>query len=193
MTPHLTQPAPELIERIKVGDHRAFGTLVREYQSYAFALALRFSWDRQEADDIVQESFVRVWKHIGSFDPEQRFTTWLYAIVARLSIDHQRSKSRWRQLLVRREEWRVEEGAIEVWSPEEMMDGKELLAKIKRLVEDLPRTQRLVFTLRDLQDLSMEEVAEVTGMAPTSIKANLCHARRRIRTMLSDRKNTSGR
>jgi RNA polymerase sigma-70 factor, ECF subfamily len=191
--PHLTQPAPELIEKIKAGEHTAFGVLVRDYQAYAFALAMRFSWDSQEADDIVQESFVRVWKHIGSYRPEQRFTTWLYAIVARLSIDHLRSKSRWRQIVVPGWERRVDEEADEELSPEDVLDNKELLAKIRKLVEQLPRTQRLVFTLRDLQDLSMEEVAEVTGMPTTSIKANLCHARRRIRVKLSATMKTAGR
>lgn len=178
------QPAPELFERIKAGDHAAFGTLVRHYQSYAYALAMRFVWDRQEADDIVQESFIRVWDNIGSYRPEQKFTTWLYAIVARRSIDYIRAKSRWGRIVVRDESRGECEGLHTASSQDERLDNEQFIATIHGLVEHLPRAQRLVFTLRDLQDLSVEEVVEMTGMSAASVKANLWHARKRIRELL---------
>ena len=125
--PLTAQPGPELFERIKAGDQPAFGTLVRHYQSYAFALAMRFLWDRTEAEDVEIETPA---------------------------------------------------------SPEDRLDNKQLATTIARLVEYLPRKQRLVFTLRDMQDLSMEEVAAVTGMSPGTVKANLCYARQRMRKLL---------
>jgi len=176
-------PGPELFEKIRAGDHAAFGALVRQCQPFAYALAMRFVWDRQEADDIVQESFVKVWDNIESYRPEQKFTTWLYAIVTRLSIDHIRSRSRWRRIFVRGENMGEFEEPADHESHDERMDTEHLIATVRSLVRHLPRTQRVVFTLRDLQDLSMEEVEEVTGMSRDTIKANLCHARRRIREM----------
>jgi RNA polymerase sigma-70 factor, ECF subfamily len=182
--PHSEQPVPEIFQRIKAGDHAAFRTLVERYQSYAYALAMRFVWDRQEADDIVQESFIRVWDNIGSYRPENKFTTWLYAIVTRLCIDRIRSRNRWGRVLVRDPLQTEQERPADQPSPDERIDNEQLIERIRGLVERLPRAQRLVFTLRDLQDLTVDEVEEVTGLSATSIKANLCHARKRVREML---------
>ena len=187
------QLAPEFYEKLRAGDREAFGALVRQYQGYAYALALRLVWDPGEADDIVQDSFVRVWKNFGAYHPEQRFTTWLYAIVTRMSIDRLRSKKRWHRLFVRNEEGGSAGEPADPSSPEDALDRQQLSAQIRDCVERLPRTQRLVFTLRDLQDLSVEEVGQVTGLSASAVKANLWHARRRIRMALHDTKTSGGR
>lgn len=182
-----SQPDPGLLEKVKTRDHAAFALLVRRYQPYAYALAMRFVWDREEAEDIVQDAFVRVWENIGSYRSDERFTTWLYAIVTHLGIDRVRTRSRWKRVFTRDvHAWGDAEPAQQPHQ-EERLDGEQLMAAIRRLVERLPRTQRVVFTLRDLQDLSMGEIGEVTGMSPDAIKANLWHARKKMRQMLGRR------
>lgn len=178
------QPSPEVFQKIQNGDHAAFGTLVRCYNSYAYALAMRFVWDPQEADDIVQDSFIKVWDNIGAYQPDRKFTTWLYAIVTRLSIDHIRKRNRWSKVMMREPDIAGYESPDDSPSPDEVIDTERTIDRIRLLVDRLPRIQRLVFTLRDLQDLPMEEIVEITGQSSTTVKANLWHARRRIKELM---------
>jgi RNA polymerase sigma-70 factor, ECF subfamily len=175
---------PELFQRIKEGDHAAFGILVRNYQSYAYGLAMRFVWDRQEAEDIVQESFIKVWHGINSYQPDCKFTTWLYAIVTRLGIDRIRSQKRWRKIVMKEASEADCSPHSEAPTPEERLDTEQRINHIRALVQRLPRKQRLIFTLRDLQDLSMDEIVSETGMSSTTVKANLWHARKRMKEMM---------
>lgn len=88
------QPNLDIILKAKKGDLGAFDRLVRQYQSFVFSLAVRFLCDDDEAQDIVQESFVRVWKHFDRYDPAQKFTTWLYKIATNLCLDRLRAVKR---------------------------------------------------------------------------------------------------
>lgn len=177
-----TSVPADLLQRIRAGDQEAFAELVRAHQSFAYALAMRYLRVHAEAEDVVQEAFLRVWRNIGGYDPAVKFSTWLYAIVTRLSIDRTRHRRRWSLILVRRDD------APEPATGSSLTDDIHragLVRSVHRLVKRLPRVQRMVFTLRDLQDLSVEEVAAITGMTASTIKANLCHARRRLRAWLT--------
>ena len=172
----------ELIRAAQGGDHAAFGEIVRTYQSYAYALAMRFVWDHAEAEDIVQESFIRVWRHCPSYTGDTKFTTWLYSIVTRVAMDRIRRRNRWSLLLVRGVG--EAEGPVGQSTMEGALHNAQAIERVREVTKRLPHVQRLVFTLRDLQDLPVEDVARITGMSAASIKANLCHARKRIRHLL---------
>jgi len=177
----------ELVNRCAKQDTRAFEQLVRQFQSYVFALALRLLADEDEAKDIVQECFVRVWKNMDKYDPKRKFTTWLYRIATNLSVDRLRAIKRNRRVFFTRDEQLQPE---DVASTEDIIDiqsNRELAAMIQELTEELPVKQRLVFALRDLQDLSVEEVADIADMSVGSVKTNLHYARRRIRELLARR------
>jgi RNA polymerase sigma-70 factor (ECF subfamily) len=179
-----TETPGDLIRAVQDGDHEAFAELVRTHQPYAYALAMRFVWDHAEAEDIVQDSFIRVWRHCSSFRGDTKFTTWLYSIVSRVAMDRIRRRNRWSLLLVRgggvEEEREIADpGAVDL-----ALHNAQAIERVRSLTERLPHVQRLVFTLRDLQDLSVEDVVRITGMPASSIKANLCHARKRIRDLL---------
>ncbi|MDH3252532.1 MAG: RNA polymerase sigma factor [Ignavibacteria bacterium] len=182
----------DIIRQCKEGDPRAFTHLVRSHQPYAFALAFRMLSDEDEASEIVQESFIRVWKNMHRYDPSQKFTTWLYAIVSRLCLDRIRSLARSRKLFRRRSESTLLEGPYDPTDPEKILTNREIATIIAQLSEDLSPTQRLVFTLRDLQQCTIEEVCEITGLSTGSVKTNLSYARRQIRHRLVQQYDITG-
>lgn len=180
-----SEKSPEekrLIERSQAGDMNAFRTLVERHQRYAYALAFRIVCNESDARDIVQESFIRVWRSLKAFDLDKKFTTWLYRIVVNLACDCMRAEKRKRRLfLVTGEE---ECFARENGLSDETVCNRDLVEHIRRLADGLPPRQRLVFVLRDLQDMTMEEVAETLHMSMASVKTNLCYARKQIRKRL---------
>ncbi len=175
----------ELIDRCVEQDAAAFEKLVHHFQSFAFALAMRLVADENEAEEVIQESFVRVWKHIGRYDRKTKFTTWLYTIVTNLSLDRLRAIRRRRRLFFSRDEFPDVEDVGGADDIAEIHSNRELAAMINRLTADLPTKQRVVFTLRDLQDLSVEEVAHIATMSVASVKTNLHYARKRIRKLMA--------
>jgi RNA polymerase sigma-70 factor (ECF subfamily) len=175
----------EIITASRKGDLTSFEQLVREHQSYAYSLAMRFLADEDESNDVVQDSFMRVWKHMSRYDPDRNFRTWLYTIVTNLCLDRLRVMKRKRSLFFSNErDIDIEEvsnghDAVSVHSNEE------LASIVKSLAKHLSMKQQLVFTLRDLQDLTMQEVVEITGMSMGSVKTNLHYARKSIRDILA--------
>jgi RNA polymerase sigma-70 factor (ECF subfamily) len=172
----------DILARVSRGDMTAFGELVRTYQSYAYRLAVRILCSETEAEDVVQEAFVRVWRNLDRYNPEVLFTTWLYRIVTNLCLDRLRAMKRHGVILNRRTS-AVDANpdppsAVDI---EKAVSTSDLIRLIRTMAGDLPETQRLVFTLRDLQDLSIDEVRQITGLSEASIKTNLHYARRTLR------------
>jgi RNA polymerase sigma-70 factor (ECF subfamily) len=174
----------DVVSRSQGRDIAAFEQLVRKYQPYAFSLAMKFLCDEAEASDVVQESFVRVWRHIDRYDPNQKFSTWLYKIVANLCVDRFRTLKRRRSIFLSRERDPMMEDLPDERSWETTQSNEQLANIISALSKRLPKTQRLVFTLRDIQDLTVEEVVHITGLSIGSVKTNLHYARKSIRDTL---------
>jgi RNA polymerase sigma-70 factor (ECF subfamily) len=174
----------DILLRSKNGDSEAFRSLVEYYQSYAFSLAFRLLCNEEDARDAVQESFIRIWKHLPEYDLQKKFTTWMYKIVTRICYD--RLKAHRRQkigvFLDRSGNIQLPDGK----SLEKELDNRESAQIIKNLAETLTPKQRMVFILRDLQDLEMKEVSRICNMPIHSVKSNLCHARRNIRIKMEN-------
>jgi RNA polymerase sigma-70 factor (ECF subfamily) len=165
------------------GDLEAFRRLVESHQHYAFSLAFRLLGNRDDADDIVQEAFVRIWKHIGRFDFRSKFTTWMYRIVVNLCHDLLKQRNRRERAL--HSQWQtLEVSSFEAENIEVLRETAELADLVVSLARYLPERQREVFVLRDLQNLSVSEVANILGISKSSVKANLCYARKNIRQLL---------
>jgi RNA polymerase sigma-70 factor, ECF subfamily len=175
--------AGQLITRSREGDVRAFRRLVESHQHYAFSLAFRIVCDTEDARDIAQEAFIRVWRNLRTFNPEVKFTTWLYRIVVNLSLDRLKGERRKKRFLVP-----ASKGLDSAFRDDRALDedvaNRDLAGRIRTMAEGLPLKQRLVFVLRDLQDLTVEEVSEILEMSHASVKTNLCYARRHIRHLL---------
>jgi RNA polymerase sigma-70 factor (ECF subfamily) len=168
----------------KTGDSGAFGKIVELNQGYAYALAIRFLGNEQDAEDVVQEAFIRVWRNLRTYDPARKFTTWFYRIVANLCLD------RIKAVASRKRSTGTESGLDPFEDPpsdedvEKTVHDRDTVRLVLRLVQELPPKQRMVFVLRDLQDLRIEEVSNVLGMPHHSVKSNLCLARAFLRNRI---------
>lgn len=168
----------DILARARNRELAAFEELVRTYQPFAYRLAVRLLCSETDAEDVTQEAFVRVWRNIERYDPSVLFTTWLYRIVTNLCLDHLRARKR---------QWGAHGQTLPEGDPpsgediEAATSTADLVGILRLIAGDLPETQRLVFALRDLQDLSIAEVREITGLSEASIKTNLHYARRTLR------------
>jgi RNA polymerase sigma-70 factor (ECF subfamily) len=181
----------DLVQRARRGDQRAFELLVRHYEKRAFALAVTVLRDENDAKEIVQEAFLRVYRGLSTFNGESSFFTWLYCIVKNLSIDLLRRP-------VRRETERLApldfEQAVEAagWARGEQVDPFSQLQRgeveraVHRCLGDLPPYHRGVLVMRELLGFSYEEMADEMGVSKGTIMSRLFHARRKLQIALAD-------
>jgi RNA polymerase sigma-70 factor (ECF subfamily) len=178
------QTTQQLVLRSKAGDLAAFDQLIRGCQSYAYSIAVRLLCDEDEAEDVVQQSFIRVWKHIERFDQRKRFTTWFYKIVTNLCLDRLKATRRRSEVFSPLDLNNDVDAVADEQSLDQIQANEEMIRLVKALTGRLPARQKLVFVLRDLEDLPVDEVSEITGLSVGSIKVNLHYARRAIRNLL---------
>ena len=169
----------ELLELCRKGDTQSFRTIVERYTQYAFALSFRFVRNDEEAKDIVQEAFIRVWSNLSSYNSSNKFTTWFYRIIVNLCYDHLRSERRQRKMFQRMpDDFEIKSNEDD---PSLHLENKELAEQLEQFTDSLPIKQRMVFILRDLQGLTMKEFADILKISESSVKANLYYARQEIR------------
>ncbi len=171
----------EYIAGAKRGNAKSFEAIVSYYQSYAYAIAFRFLYCEEDAEEIVQESFIRVWHNIATFDESCKFTTWLYRIVVNLCYDRAKSEKKRNKLFMRTHLASPELAQRGESSLEKELADKEMIELIITTADGLSDKQRMIFLLRDIENLSVREVSEITRMSESSIKTNLCYARKTIR------------
>jgi len=165
----------------------AFRRLVEHYQGYACSLAIRLLRNPDEADEAVQDAFIRVWKHLSDYDPRSKFTTWLYTIVTNLCYERLRTRKRNRKVFVAAGEELLAAAPSSGRGPDEVTEEQGFIRRIEELARELPPRQQIVFVLRDLQDLEIGEVAEITGLQRGAVRTNLFLARRKLRESLEMR------
>jgi len=171
----------KIIQQIKKGDKIAFRHLVEGYQQYAFRLAFRILHDEEDAKDAVQESFIKIWQKINSYDTDQKFSTWMYKIVTNKSIDRYRAIKQKVEINLDEAKKVIEKMQFET---ETILENKEMGQIIGVLADNLPEKQRMIFILRDIQGLNSREVEEILELPPDSVKSNLYLARKAIRGKL---------
>jgi len=174
----------EIIDRCNHGDLSAYRAVVEEYQKYAYAIAFRTICDEEDAKDIVQESFIRVWNNLNRYDPKVKFTTWLYTIVTNLCYDKLRSRKRKQAVLVNKVNISMIASTEINDNPEKQLTNRELASLIETLTDELPPKQKMIFVLRDVQGLNIQEVCEILHLSKSSVKTNLVYARKYLRQKL---------
>jgi RNA polymerase sigma-70 factor (ECF subfamily) len=180
----------DLVARLQSGDQTAFRTLFDQYHRRAFAVALGVVKNQHDALDIMQEAFVKVHKHIGSFHGNSSFYTWLYRIVMNLAIDHVRRARKVTEFddSVRKNDVAGDGSTlprIEDENPSKTVVRKELSARIQAALATLPEYHRAVIILREVDGLSYEEMAKVLKVPKGTIMSRLFHARRKMQEQLS--------
>jgi len=183
-------PEARFIERLRARDERAFNDLVRMYERRVFSLLLRLVGRRDEAEDLAQEVFVQVFKAIGSFRGESKLSTWVFRIAVNLS------KNRTKYLARRRADSRddldsvsedehalVGEGrtSSSVDRPDDLVSGMQLEIIVERAIAGLEPEFREVLVLRDVEDLTYDEIAEITGLADGTVKSRIHRARLQLK------------
>lgn len=162
-----------------MGDLTRFPEMVDRLSPFAFSVALRMMGDEDEANDIVQEALICVWKTIKRLNKPDGFKAWFYRIVINKCYDRMRSMKRNREKIVDSMTWEVIGNRLSE-APDTLLENTEICSIIRALSDGLSPKQKAVFVLCDLEGMSHSEIAEITGMNSINIKSNLHHARRRI-------------
>lgn len=173
----------DIILRCQQGDRDAFRWVVQTHQRMVFSLALKMLCNEEEAKDMVQETFIRVWQSIKNFDTQKTFSTWVYTIASRLCIDRLK---RARKVVALPEDELVLRRFASDGDEQLSLENKEWVSIVKTLAESLSDKQRLVFTLCQLEGLPSTEVEQITGLNAHQVKSNLYIARQAIRKRLND-------
>lgn len=167
----------ELVEEFRRGDVRSFNELVRRYQEKVYWIARRVIGTHEDADDIVQDVFVRVYDALKEFRAESGFYTWLYRITVNISLNALRKK-RLKDFV------RYEEMEEELESSDEGSDArvlqKEYQSILEHAIERLPAKQKMVFMMRYYEEMPYEEMAQVLKKSVGGLKANYFHALKKI-------------
>ncbi|HVB56274.1 MAG TPA: sigma-70 family RNA polymerase sigma factor [Candidatus Acidoferrales bacterium] len=180
---------PVLVAAAKAGDITAFETLVGRYERKIFRLTQNITQNREDAEDAMQESFLKAFEHLGEFQGNSRFYTWLVRIAVNQALMKLRRR-RPNQVSLDEE---VDTGEdmipreVEDWgpSPEERYEQVELSEILSQVVGELDPAFRIVFQLRDIEELSTEEAAEALGLSVPAVKSRLLRARLKLRQKLN--------
>ena len=181
----------ELAERAQQGDVAAFRRLVERYQRRVFVVAYSLVRDEQDARDVVQEAFLRVYRGLDTYNGQGSFFTWLYRIVRNLSIDSLRRASRRESeglddVAVDQAVHRPLVSHIEGEDPVESVRRGELARQIHTALDALPSYHRDAIVLREVEGMSYDEMAEAMGVSKGTIMSRLYHARRKLQEALAD-------
>lgn len=185
-----------LIQQAQQGSIPAFEELVRRYERSAFNLALRVLGNHADAADVAQEAFLKVYIRLGSYRGDSAFSTWLHRVVANACTDHVRRRRpacSLDQPLSGPGEIRPPQWAVAADTAEEAALRHELQAEVREAVDRLPPDQRLLVVLRDLQDLTYQEIVVVTGLKLSTVKTRLHRARVALKsTLIKERRALRG-
>jgi RNA polymerase sigma-70 factor (ECF subfamily) len=202
--PSLGPQVPELdetteqrfIERLIARDERAFNELVQAYEQRVFRLLLRMLGRRDEAEDMAQEVFVQVFKAIGTFRGDSRLGTWIYRIAVNLCKNRMKYLSRRHsaeqdELEPAAERLPLSEGKGvtlgETTRPDQLVEGFQLERVVQACIAELDPDFREVLVLRDVEDLTYEELCEVTGLPEGTVKSRLHRARGMLKTAVGNK------
>jgi RNA polymerase sigma-70 factor (ECF subfamily) len=173
------------------GEQRAFDELVNRYQNRLLNFVYRTTGDRERAEDLVQEVFVRVYRHIHRFDRSRKFSTWIYTIASNLAKNELRNRSRNPLVLFQtiRRNWEDDDRPLQFEDPGSRPDDLYRKRHLREVVEDavdkLPPHHRNVFVLRELEGKSYEEIAEITSCNLGTVKSRLNRARNAFASLVA--------
>jgi len=186
-------PDLRLVERLMLRDERAFNVLVRTYEGRIFGLMVRMIGNRAEAEDLAQEVFVQVFKAIGSFRGESKLSTWIY----RIAINLCKNRSKYLRVRHAGDEEQLDSVSEQVGSadahrptvsdiarPDDMVEGREAERIVRRAIFELEPSFRECLVLRDIEDLSYDEIGAITGLPEGTVKSRIHRARGQLKEIV---------
>ena len=180
----------ELVERARKGDAGSFSVLLRRYEGKIFRLAMNITQNREDAEDVLQEAFLKAYEHLDQFQGNSRFYTWIVRIAVNQALMKLRKRRSDRAVSL---DEQIDTGEdtvvreIAAWDPdpEERFSREELHGILTGAIDELSPIYRTVFTLRDVDGLSTEETAEVLDLTVPAVKSRLLRARLQLRDKLT--------
>lgn len=173
-----------LVRRVQNGEAEAFEELVRAHEKTVYNLALRLVGNPQDAEDMAQEAFLKVYRSLPEFRGESKFSVWLYRIVSNVCLDHLRRQGRRPASSLTTED---EDGEEQQWdvpdesqSPERLLEQKLTREAVQRGLETLPEDQRQILLLREIRGMSYEEIGQTLDLEPGTVKSRIFRARKKL-------------
>ena len=173
----------DLVEKAKAGDQKALGDLLQRMRSRAMSVALKVLHNQDDAQDAVQDAFIKVWKNLASFEGRSSFSTWLHRIVMNASLDILRKRSGRAEGAVvdeRADDCQPKLEPAHGQTPESKMGIAEMQLLVRAAVARLAPVQRQAITLREFEDCAYDEIAEAAACPIGTVMSRLHHARQRV-------------
>jgi len=194
--PQASAATDQLIEECLNGDQAAWETIVRRHWRKVFNLAYKFVGKHDEAEDLTQDIFLKIFKALGTFDRRANFQTWLISISRNLCIDHYRSVRKERETIAREVDAATLSPVSAEISPLAALERRDLRELVRQALEHLPSTLRTAVVLRDLQELSYQEIADQLGLPEGTVKSRINRGRielaRQIKRLQAGQASRSG-
>jgi RNA polymerase sigma-70 factor, ECF subfamily len=189
-SPSTTQDEGDLVERAQRGDTSAFTELVTRYERRIFRLAKNITQSDEDAEDVLQESFLKAYQHLGGFQGQSKFYTWIVRIAVNEALMKLRKRKTDKTVSLDEtidtgEENVVREIAVWEDNPEQRYSQREIRELLDKAIMSLRPAFRAVFVLRDVEDLSTEETAAVLDLSVPAVKSRLLRARLQLREKLT--------
>ena len=169
-----------LIQRCLQGDRLAWDLIVRQYWRNVFNVAYRFVGKHDEAEDLTQDIFLRIFKSIGTYDRRANFQTWLISVSRNLCIDHYRSVRKERQMIDRGVDANELSAISHDQSQVDVLEQRDRVALLRQALTALPATLRTAVLMRDIQELSYQEIADRLRLPEGTVKSRINRGRRKL-------------
>jgi len=190
-TPFAGLEDSQVVQAFLEGHERAFDELVSRYQTRLLNFIYRTVGDRERAEDLVQEVFIRIYRHLHRFDQTKKFSTWAYTIASNLAKNELRNRSRNPLVLFQtiKRHWEADHRPLQFEDsssrPDDMFHKRHLRELVEQSVSQLPEHHRVVFVLRELEGKTYEEIAEITGCNLGTVKSRLNRARNNFAAIIA--------
>ncbi len=175
--PGIAADLTALIQQCLNGDEAAWQTIVRTHRRKVFNIAYKFVGNVDEAEDLSQEVFIKVFRSLGTFDRRANFQTWLYSVTRNLCIDHYRALRKEREAMNRDLDIDVLAPASHDRNPHQLLESQDQAALLRRALDRLPEAMRTAVVLRDLQELSYEDIARTLDLPDGTVKSRISRGR----------------
>jgi RNA polymerase sigma-70 factor, ECF subfamily len=174
-----------VLARARQGDGEAFRALVERHSRSVFRLAFRMTGNEQDAEDVVQESFLKAYRQLGRFESRANFGTWLYRIVANCSVDLMRAKqARHDQTKSESLEEVIDVASVSAPGPERLAQSGEIQRRVAEALGGLSPLERAAFTLRHYEGRTIEEISSTLGLGTSAAKHSVFRAVKKLRAAL---------